>query len=405
LKWVKYLPEFGWQPIVLSARPHRADVVDPDLCEEIPVSAIVSRTDHVHPKRIEQLLRQVWTLFWRARLRFIARHIEPYKVIRWWVPDVYFCWLVPALREGWRLVQRYEPDVLLSTAPPYTAHLIGLWLSRITGVPFVADYRDPWSSNPFATFPSPAHRILSRWLDRAAMRAADMVTTTTERMTDELRELGGNTEPEKFHTIWNGFDRPDFLPRQSHNRGAQLVISHIGSLYGLRQADGFLSVVDALVTSGRIEADHLRVSFVGTGDAGTGRYEGRPWVERVEHVCHGEAIRRMCEADYLVLLVPSQSLSQVPGKLFEYLAAERPIIAIAPPDSSAAHIVKCARAGVVISPDEAGSLSSLLLSIYVSWQNEAEAIGSDFDRDRVNFFERRRQTEELANLLSAKVSA
>jgi hypothetical protein len=152
LRWTKYLPEFGWQPIVLTAQSHPSDWTDPDLSREIPASAVVCRTAHVHPKSIEEFLLWIWRLFWRGRLRFIARRIEPYKVMRWLVPDAHFSWLLPGLREGRRLIRRYQASVILSTAPPHTAYLIGPWLRSCTGIPFVADYRDPWSTNRFVPF-------------------------------------------------------------------------------------------------------------------------------------------------------------------------------------------------------------------------------------------------------------
>jgi glycosyltransferase involved in cell wall biosynthesis len=399
LKFARYLPEFGWDPIVLCAQPTPYEHLDEGLLGELSPSAIVERVTCLHPRQIEQGILAVWTVLWKLRLRRLAMHLEPYKVLRWLPPDPFVTWVRPALRAAQRLVRQYQPQVILTSTPPHSGQLIGLQLKRTVGLPWVADFRDPWSQNPFQQAPTSWHTGRIRRWEQEVLRLADVVVAVTAEATAQMRALGEGNHADKFVTIPNGFDAADFaaFPAAPSSPDGKLHVAYIGSLYGIRRADAFLAAVAHLVESGAVAAEKLLVEFIGQDGTGVAaRYADRPWFRHTPPQPHRQALQTMRAADLLLLLIPSGASYMHPSKLFEYLAARRPILALAPPHGEVAHIVLAARAGLVAPPDDEQAIAAAFLDAYRSW--EAGQLHIEPDLEVVNGFERRRLTARLAAL-------
>lgn len=401
LKFAQYLPKFGWEPVILTVKPAPEDTLDTTLLTELSPSVMVHRVDYLHPKRIERLALRIWLTLWRARLRFVARKLEPFKVMRWLLPDAYFSWLLPGYLAARRVIREHQIDVVMTTAPPFSSPMIGLGLRRTVGTPWIADYRDPWSQNPFIKFPTIVHRMLVQRWDKAVMRSADIVLSTTELMTANLLRLCDDRNEDKVRTIWNGFDRTEFSAETI--RGSQadrFVISHVGSLYELRRADGFLNVVQTLVDAGEIPSDRLNICFMGKDGTGVvQRYPDKPWFTHYDSAAHGEAIAQMNASDVLLLLVNEGSEAQVPGKLYEYLASQKPILAVAPPNSEAARIIQQTGMGIVVSHEEISALGTVLEQGYRKWKNGEPPFSIRPNAEIINTFDRRSQAQQLAKYL------
>jgi glycosyltransferase involved in cell wall biosynthesis len=339
------------------------------------------------------------------RLRFIAHRIEPYKVLRWLVPDAHSSWILPGFIAAQRLIKRYDPEVIVTTAMPFSAHMIGLLLKMAQSRAWVVDYQDPWSQNPFLEFPTTLHRRLIRRLDRAVLRKADLVLGTTPLMTEALYQLSAIPDRQKFHTVWLGFDTKERLEGDDPEREAdQLIISYVGSLYGLRRGEPFLSTVDSLVERGEIDESCLQVIFVGKDGTGeTKRYREKAWFGYQGTVPHETALDRMRQSDCLLLLVNREALAQVPMKTFEYLAMGKPILALAPLDSSAAYVVESTRTGFVVDPEDVDMLARVLLELYHCWQADEMPGWFQPDSEVIDQFDRRRQVETLVGHLESLV--
>lgn len=401
LEFVKHLPEFGWQPIALSVIPTPDDIVDEELLEQIPASVPVARVDHLHPKKIELALLTFWKLLWKVRLRSVAHCLQPYRIMRWMVPDVHAWWFIPGLAKAFRLIRQYNPQVILTTAPPHTTHLIGLILKQQTGLLWIADYQDPWSQNPFTVYPTWLHNGLNRWLDRKTLQKADLVIGATDGITKDLQMLQNSKMPGHFGTVWLGYESGDFTPTfRDDGEHPRLRIVYIGSLYGLRRADWFLSTIDGLVTDGEIDGGRLSVAFVGldgTGD--TAAYTEKSWFTYQAHVPHSEALRMMVAADCLLLLVNPESIAQVPLKLFEYLGANRPVLGLAPPSSVSARIIKETGAGFIVPPNDTEALKTVLIKLFEDWREGRNLVEPSLDA--ISSYTRLRQVKVLAGLLDS----
>jgi len=404
LKFAKYLPELGWDPIVVCARPTATDHVDPGLLAELPASVVVERVGHLHPKQIEHGLLAGWKLLWKLRLRALATRLEPYKVMQWLAPDPYLTWNLPALQASRRLVRQYHPQIIMTSTPPHSGQWIGLQLKRATRLPWVADFRDPWTQNPFIQTPTSWQAGINQRGERAVFAHADHIISVTSSMTDQMGSLESGKHAGKITTIENGFDAADFggLPR-TQLAGDKLHLAYIGSLYGLQRADLFLTCIDRLVQEGMIPANDLLVEFM--GQDGTGvleAYRDSIWLRHTAPQPHSQALSAMTAADVLLLLVPPGASYIHSGKLFEYLGAGRPILALAPLDSEAAKVVQSARVGVIAPPDDESAISAALLQMYQEWREQRLHI--DPDPEVVNSFERRRLTEKLVNVFDTVLS-
>lgn len=399
LKFTKYLAEFGWDPIVVCACPNISDVLDNELLDELPKSIPVQRVNYLHPRYIERSLLIGWNILWKMRLRTLANALEPYKVMKWIIPDPYLFWARPAYRAVLKLVKQYHPDVILTTSPPHSTQLVGLWLKNALGIPWVADLQDPWTQNPFVTYPTQRHLKINQKWERGILERADRIIATAETTKSEFQKLATAQSETKFHTITTGFEPSDFADQPADNLSdACLRIIYTGSLYGIRKADTFLNCIDILVAEGKIPSKNLQVKFIGPDGSGVlEKYTNRDWFSHISHQSHQATIAAISTASVLLLLIPP-GCSQIPGKLFEYLGASKPILALAPPDLDAAHIVCATRAGVIAPPDNPTAISAAILHIYERWQ--LGQLHATSNSDLIAPFQWRQLTKQLANILN-----
>ena len=278
-KLVKYLPECGWDPLVLTVDPRHHAAHDPARSRDV-TGARVWRTGEVpNPRTLAVSFRNALRRYLRHGppdsqlpiLPFDVKNAEasgPRDRLRrlilslCWLPDANLGWLFPALRTGLVIIRRERPRVILTTSPPPTAHLVGLWLSRLTGVPWVADFRDPWAGD--AAKPrfvrSPLSDALDRRMERTVIRAASAVLVTTDRLGARLMERYPEVDPRKFTTLSNGFDPEDFATVPVPTPSPNFLVTHVGSLYHRRSPVAFLQAAAALVRSGEIPLSDLRIA-------------------------------------------------------------------------------------------------------------------------------------------------
>lgn len=382
LKYTKYLPQFGWQPVVLTSQAKAAALSDPTLMEDLAGAQAVYRT------RVAALPP---ALPWRLRN----------LVTRWLlVTDDQAGWYPFALREALRLIKQERVDAIYTTSTPYTAHLVGLRLKQRLGLPWVADFRDPWAGNTSLRPPTGWHRRrIERW-EQQVVSAANRVTVVSEPMARDLCAAFPELGPEHFLALPNGFDPDDFT--QAAPQGAdpnRMTVVYSGSFYGQRTSLPFLQALHGALADGQIPRQAIRVRFVGNvGQATAEQVQalGLSGVaELTGYVPHRESIGYVLGADVLLLVVAPGPGSQavLTGKLFEYLAAGKPILALVPP-SAAADLVRESRAGVVVDPENVPSIREQLLAIFQQWQQGT--LASHSDPAVVARYDRRRLTGLLA---------
>jgi glycosyltransferase involved in cell wall biosynthesis len=391
LKFATHLPAHGIETHVLAPDDPKWIHSDPDLAP--PTQAWIHRARYLGP-RSRSLAHD---LHGRSGLDRLSRQALAFSR-RLLVPDENVSWNLTAIPTALRIVRAEGIDVVLTTSPPNSVHLIGATLKRTTGVRWVADLRDSIASHPHKRVESAAVRAkekVNASVARLVARQADVIVAVSDAIADETRTL----DPKGVvRTIQNGADFDDFAGLE-YRRADRFRITHTGSFFGKRDPRPFLT---ALAESG---LEDVVARFVGgfpaadrdwADQAGLGeRLDVLPYVPRRESL----ALQRDSEA--LLLLIPEaggRGKGVLSGKVFEYLAAERPILAAVPPDGAAAELVRETGAGVVAAPDDVPGLAAALEDLHARWAAgtlDGTALSTE-DRERLG---RGARVEELAELL------
>jgi glycosyltransferase involved in cell wall biosynthesis len=385
LKFTKYLPEFGYQPHVLTVKNPMYRIKDPTLIREIPPSAKVYRTfsfEHI-------ILRA-------PRLLGIN--------LKWfYVPDENIGWLPSAVRQGEKIIRKANIDIVYATAPIFTSFLIGFLLKRKTGKPLVVDYRDPWTQNVFIEYPSKLHKRIEDKLEKFVLETADHVIVTSDPMKHHLVEKYPFTKG-KIDTITNGFDPEDFKNLTVKKDKEKFVIAYTGSLYGRRTGEKVFMAFRDLIKANPELVTKIQVLITGLiskQDAfSIEKFGLKNVIKLLGYRSHKESLSLMANADILLLMMSLEEVCNarsgtltIPGKVFEYLGMKRPILAIVPP-GPAANIIRSTKTGVVVSPQDTGVIAQTILKLFQDWKNGTlEVLESDISK-----YDRRALTQKLVNV-------
>lgn len=329
-KFVKYLPSFGWKPYVLTVKKGFYPAKDPSLLAEMPREAEIIRTKYLEPA--------FWlkSRFWQS---FLAYFLYPLILI----PDRQILWFWPALISAYKILKKEKIKIIFTTSAPASDHLIGLVLKKIVGVKWVADFRDEWSNNLLKKYPTPIHRLLSQFLEKKVVKNADQVITVSEPITEYLKNLAADKK--KFSTITNGFDEEDFQGLKSHESKIFRLV-HAGSLYNAEYQKSFEQAFQ------KLNLKNARLIFVGAK----------------ERLSHKQAVKKMIEADVLLLILdPVERPAVLTGKLFEYLRAGKPILALAHQNSEAAKMIVKYQIGEIVDPNP-DAFKKEVQKMYQKWQ-------------------------------------
>jgi glycosyltransferase involved in cell wall biosynthesis len=273
------------------------------------------------------------------------------------IPDQYVGWIVPAVAKGIAAGLHHRPDVLYSTAPPWTGQLVARALASALGCPWVADFRDPWARAPWRENWLPAARRAAAAFERAVVRRADAVVFTTRTNMEEYARHYGSATAAKFHLVRNGCDSGEFEGLTRLAGDGRFTMLHAGSLYGGRKPTALLGALAALKAHGVIDARSFCFRQIGrVALSGFDMAEERDrlglqgMVELLPAQPRRDILREMISASCLLLLQPGTTVS-IPGKLFEYITAGRPILALAE-EGETSDIVRESGRGVAILPED-----------------------------------------------------
>lgn len=389
LKFVKYLPEFGWEAVVLTCQTGRRYLQDISLHQDIPPGTPIHRAPILDPDPGLAFLN-------RLRLRPLSNWARRWLAL----PDLRVGWLPGAYRMGRNIIRQESIQAIYSTSFPYTGHLIGQALKKASGLPWVADFRDEWTQNPSEIQSPSLHRRLSRQWEHNVLQEADRVISVSPIITQGLKELLPPPPPEKFATIVNGYDPDDFSTVDPYQRTEKFTLAYTGALYGPRTANFFLAALADLLQKNAVPADRIRVRWIGTFPGLKAEIERHGLQEQMEilgYQPHHAAIHEQRCADGLLLLLPTLGgEGAVTGKIFEYLASGKPILALVPPQGVAAQLLRQAGSGWIVPPEDVAAISQAILQLYRHWQS-GQSLQPNWEVIRQ--YDRRILTQKLAALL------
>lgn len=417
LKFVKYLPEFGWEPVVLTVSNGKFPVYDESLMDLIPPGLQVHRAPSWEV--LNEGLDRPGT---PARRKTLRSRLHTRLYLMWHaqaLPDVKVGWVSHATRAARGLIRAQGIRQVYISGYPFSSFLIGPRLKRDGDVRVAIDYRDPWTQS--ITYPrrTALHRAIDRSLERRTVAACDLVISNTNfndrRMAEEF---GQGQRREKFVAIHNGFDAADFAPID-HGRNQRFTITYAGVFYhsiGSSHADRvvgdeamktysplfFFEALQSFFLRRPEAKARTRVRFMGVLGQGYDpiiRERGiDDVIERLGYIGYDEHLRVLKQSDALLLVMSrgEKSRGWIPSKFFQYLGTGNPILAMAP-EGEVRDILAATRGGICVDPDDAAGASRGIETLYDAWTN-GTAIAQP-DASAVAAYERRNLTAKLARAL------
>lgn len=417
LKYVQYLRDFGWEPVVLTVSNGSFPARDESLIAAIPSGVRVIRTEIFEPYDIYRKLTgkekgsaiDVNTIRKDGTKLPLSERLAEFIRATLFIPDARIGWYANAVRAGLDAIRDDGIDAIYSSSPPYTCALIARGLKRKTGLPWIAGFRDPWTK--FITTPKrwalPAK--VDSMLEHAVFREADEIEVAWLGITKDALDKYPDLPPEKFHHLPNGYDSadmPDVDPRDRTDE--RFTVTYTGSMYGRRNPEAFLRAVEMLVHRGDVDRERIRLRFIGRfGDEVLAMFERSDLgnaIEVVGYMAHTESIRQLLLADALLLVVDEYEGSDdvVPGKVYEYVGSGRPVLAVAPERSAIADLIAETRGGFVAHQSNVAGIADAFLKLYRAHQTGAPAL--ETNRAAIERYERRNVTGELAALLDQLIA-
>jgi len=409
LKFVKYLPQFGWEPIVLTVDGGDFPARDESLMSEIPPSTKVYRTKIFEPYRWYRTLTgkpasapvDVENIPLGDKRRSLTEKIAGFVRETFFIPDARIGWYPYAVPVAKDIVEKENIDALYSSSPPYSSAVIAREVHRKTHVPWIAGFRDPWigfiSSPDRWFFP----RKIDAYLERSVYEESNLVECAWRGIVKDFQGKYPHVNPIKCLHLPNGFDAEDFSPHteEPHER---FTVAYTGSMYGRRNPATFLRAVEELVKDGSVNENKICLKFIGRfGAEVKAMFDGsalKRSIEVVSYLAHHESIGELLRADCLLLVVDEskESAEIVPGKVFEYLGAHRPILAIAS-EGAIAELLRETKSGNVVDNQDIAGIKRAFVEYYENFVYHRQNFRPD--EEKIRQYERKEITRRLAGLL------
>ncbi|MHB9142154.1 MAG: glycosyltransferase [Paludibacter sp.] len=407
VKFAKYLRDFGWEPIIYTPLNPEFPSIDHSFEKDITNDITVLKTPIWEPYNFYRKLAR------RKNEPINAGFISENKKHGWkdklsvWIrgnfliPDPRKFWVRPSVNYLTNYLKSNPVDAIITTGPPHSMHLIGLGLkSSFPSLPWIADFRDPWTNVYYfkdlkiSWFANSVHKRL----EKKIIRNADCVLVVSRGMKDEFELLN----PKKIEIITNGFDQDD-IPEAKLTLDQKFSISHIGLLTERQNPHILWKVLSEICETNSEFKSDLRIQLIGKIDFSVLDSIQKSGLQeqliKIPYLPHDEAIAKQQSSQVLLLLLLNQAGTKaiLTGKLFEYLAAKRPVLAIGSTDGDASAVLKQTGSGFMVDFEDEVTTKQIVLDYYSRYKTNSLII----KLESVEQFSRRSLTGELANLLNS----
>lgn len=364
LRFVQHLPALGWQPLVLTANPLAYEKTSDDLLTDVPPGTVVRRAFALDAARHLQLGGRY--LGWMAR------------------PDRWISWKFDAIRQGLKLIEEFKPDVIWSTYPIATAHVIASSLQRKTGIPWIADFRDPMAQEGYPADPRTWQSYLAIEKDAAAQARYCVFTTPGAARIYQQRYPATAS---RMVVLENGYDEESFASCTPQSYDASgfatglrpLVMLHSGIVYpSERDPTQFFGALGRLMKAGMLGPADLRIRFRASVhddllQSLAQAHGAQDFIELCPAIPYREALAEMMAVDALLVMQASNCNAQIPAKVYEYLRAGKPILGLTDPEGDTAGVLRGAGLNDMARLDSADEIALLLPALVRDWR-QGEAV-------------------------------
>jgi len=373
LKMSKYLPENGWQPVIYTADDAEYPVEDQSLMNDVASETEVIRRPIVEPYTFYKKFLGI-KKGEKVKAGFIN---EGAKKTGWkeslsvwlrgnlFIPDARCWWIRPSVRFLKRYLKEHPVDAIISTGPPHSMHLIAKALHAKLDIPWVADFRDPWTDIDFYKDLKLTRRSDRKHhrLERQVLSEATRVVTVGWDCARGLENHGANN----VAVITNGYDNFDIVNKK-YQKTSAFTMSHIGIIGANRNPETFWETISELGLP-------MKIRLIGQVDNSVNesikRHNIEKYVEIIPYIPHNQVIEEQQKSDVLLLFVNNTPNAKgiLTGKLFEYIASGRPILSIGPEDGDSAHILNETQAGVTVDFNDKEKMKSVILDLFAKYKD------------------------------------
>lgn len=409
LKFVKYLKEFNWEPVVVTVKNGTYPAIDNSLEKDIPDNTVVYKIPTSEPfglynffKRRKGKSGSVAFINMKKKGSLLDK-LSIFIRANLYIPDARKGWkpyVVKALPE---ILSKHKIDVLITTGPPHSTHLIGLEMKRECNIPWIADFRDPWTNiyyNKIMPRTTRTKRIDSH-LESSVLKESDFVIVVSRQVKREFCDRTDNIE-----LIYNGYDDSDFAKiDENDNPIDNFVILHTGNLSSSQNTIELWNALADISDKNKSFKNDLVIRFIGNTDINIIDYlKSKGFSENidiVDYVPHHKAVAMMTQASLLLLVIPNTDNNEgiITGKLFEYLASGSPIIAIGPVNGDAADILSETGRSPMIGFNDTSAMKERLIQAYTIWV-ENDKTTPKYSGESCKQFSRKNATQQLVELLN-----
>jgi len=410
LKFAKYLPDFGWKPVVYTPENPSYPLLDDSLMKDVPKDLEIVKTKIWEPYQLAEKLNKSNKKFkagqfdvgknqsWKSKLSIWVRG-------NFFIPDARVFWVKPSVKFLEHYLKENKIDVVVTSGPPHSLHLIGLNLKKkLPNLKWIADFRDPWTEISYYK-----HLKLTKSSDRKhrqleseVFRNADITLATSYTDAENFRKDGANS-----FCITNGFDETDSQTINSDSKTicpsntSAFTLSYIGVLEQLRNPENLWKALNDLVCQNADFAKSFVLKFAGRIDdkilTDIENSALKNHIQNLGYLSHDKAIEEMQTSDILLITnFPNESSKGIiPGKIFEYLATGKQIISFGPDDADVSRILNETQAGMHFSYNDTDTIKDFILEKFMLWKN------GNLTENTTNIeqFSRRNLTKRLAEIL------
>jgi len=402
IKFVKYLRNFGWEPVVYTVTGKGYPLKDTSM------NLTIIRRRIWEPFRLYQFFlknknesEKLDDIKWRSNATF-SQNLSNWIRANLFIPDARAFWIKPSVRFLVNYLKTNPVDSIVSTGPPHSAHLIALGIKKRTGLNWLADFRDPWTTMDYYK-----ELLLTKWankkhhrLENEVLNEADVVTVVSNGMKTEFESKRGR----EVVIVTNGFDSDDFSGEKIE-LDQDFSIMHAGSFYSRVNPTGLWKALLELKEENHPMFSKLKIKLMGRVGADViesiHAYGLHEFLILIPFQPRDEAVKQIRSAQVLLLCVLEQARFVLTGKLFEYLAAQRPILCIGPKEGDAAKIIRETSSGLSFSFDEVKSIKQYLVDLYIKFEK-----GDPFNNwNNVQNYSHKLLAKQIADLLNQSTNA
>ncbi|MCK4406370.1 MAG: glycosyltransferase [Bacteroidales bacterium] len=407
LKFVKYLREFGWEPIVYTPENPEAPDIDNSLEKDIPDNLTVIKRKIWEPytaykKFIGQEKEQ------KINAGFLSENKKPKlseNISVWirgnfFIPDARKFWIKPSVKFLTNYLKNNPVDAMISSGPPHSMHMIALGLKQRLGIPWLADFRDPWTNIDFyddlklSKYADKKHHAL----EQKVLKNADSVVLVSNGMADDFNKIYHRN----YEVITNGYDSDDISNGSKIELDKKFSISYIGTMVKTRNPISFWKAINQIINLNKEFAKNIEIKLIGKIDYSVQQsieeFQLQKYIIKINYLPHNEVIKLQQQSQVLLLLINNTPNAKMilTGKFFEYMASHRPILCIGPSDGDAVRILKETNSGLQGDFQDVKKIKENILNFYQLYKNQE--LSSDIKN--IENYSRKGLTNRLVNVLN-----